>query len=42
MRTALCLIAIWLLINVLFFVAMTPVDESARRPARKNEPHIWR
>ncbi|MGY3573121.1 hypothetical protein [Bradyrhizobium sp. USDA 4504] len=42
MHTALSFIAIWLLINALFFVAMTSVDKSARRPARKNVPHIWR
>ncbi|MGY4158080.1 hypothetical protein ACVINW_003922 [Bradyrhizobium sp. USDA 4461] len=42
MRTALSLITSWLLINALFFVVMTPVDKSARRPARKNVPHMWR
>ncbi|MBB4365326.1 hypothetical protein GGD65_006392 [Bradyrhizobium sp. CIR18] len=30
MNTALSLIAIWLLINALFFVLMTPVDRSDR------------
>ncbi|MGY4167843.1 hypothetical protein [Bradyrhizobium sp. USDA 4529] len=42
MHTGISLIAIWLLINALFFVAMTPVDKSTHRPTRKNEPHIWR
>lgn len=30
MHTALSLTAIWLLINALFFVVMTPVDRSDR------------
>ncbi len=40
MRTALSLIAIWLLINVLLYVMLTRVDKSARY--RKIVPRIWR
>ncbi|UGY16880.1 hypothetical protein HAP48_0005055 [Bradyrhizobium septentrionale] len=37
MHAALSLIAIWLLINALFFVVMTPVGKSARNARREAE-----
>ncbi|MGY2843689.1 hypothetical protein ACVIWU_006434 [Bradyrhizobium sp. USDA 4509] len=40
MLTALILLVIWLLINVLFFVAMTPVSKSDRNAQRTRE-RIW-